>query len=98
MVLGAYVPCTNLGLGVYYEYLVGLISESQRYGPVLIVSDFNAHFRSLRGSREQDVPNQQRVLLRQLLDHCELYAVSLSRGFCLFSGTLKFKQQLIISL
>ena len=40
--------------------------------------DFNAHLGPLDGVRGQGIPNQQGVFLKQLLDRCELHAVSLS--------------------
>ena len=58
--------------------LESLISEGQRLGPVLIAGDFNAHLGPLGGIRGQGIPNQQGVLLKQLLDRCELHVVSLS--------------------
>ena len=80
-ILGVYLPCADSGLHVYCEHLVELervISASQESGPVLIVGDFNAHLASLGGVRGHGSPNQQGFLLKQLLDHCELYVVSLS--------------------
>ena len=79
--LGVYLPCADLGLETYCEHLVeleSLILEGQRLGPVLIAGDFNAHLGPLGGVRGQGIPNQQGVLLKQLLDRCELHAVSLS--------------------
>ena len=80
-ILGVYLPCADLGLETYCEHLAeleSLISEGQRLGPVLIAGDFNAHLGPLGGIRGQGSPNQQGVLLKQLLDRCELHAVSLS--------------------
>ena len=80
-ILCVYLPCADSGLDVYCEHLVELervISASQESGPVLIVGDFNAHLASLGGVRGHGSPNQQGFLLKQLLDHCELYVVSLS--------------------
>ena len=87
-ILRVYLPCADLELETYCEHLVeleSLISESQRLRPVLIAGDFNVHLGSLGGVRGQGIPNQQGVLLKQLLDRCELHAVSLSslsEGLC----------------
>ena len=79
--LDGYLPCVDSGLDVYCEHLVEferVISASQESGPVLIVGDFNAHLASFGGVRGHGSPNQQGFLLKQLLDRCELYVVSLS--------------------
>ena len=80
-ILEVYLPCADLGLETHCEHLVeleSLISEGQKLGPVLIAGDFNAHLGPLGGVRGQGIPNQQGVFLKQLLDQCELHAVSLS--------------------
>ena len=80
-VFGVYLPCADMGIECYCEHLVeleSLISESQRHGPVMIVGDFNAHLGCLGGVRGHGNPNQQGILLHQLLVRCNLYAVSLS--------------------
>ncbi len=80
-ILGVYLPCADQGLEAYCEHLVELerlVSEGQRLGPVVIAGDFNAHLGPLGGTRSQDNPNQQGIILKQLLDRCELYVVSLS--------------------
>ena len=51
-----------------------LISTSSSHGPVLIAGDFNAHLGPLGGP----TPNQQGVLLQQLVNRCDLYVISLS--------------------
>ena len=80
-VFGVYLPCADVGIESYCEHLVeleNLISDSQHHVPVVIVGDFNAHLGSLGGVRGHGSPNQQGVLLHQLLVRCNLYAVSLS--------------------
>ena len=45
-VTGVYMPCLDQGIDVYRKHLVILeqvITESESVGPVVIVSDFNAH-------------------------------------------------------
>jgi endonuclease/exonuclease/phosphatase (EEP) superfamily protein YafD len=63
-------------MGLLVE-LERLVSESSGYGPVVIAGDFNAHLGSLSGPRDRETPNQQGILLQQLIDRCELYVVSL---------------------
>ena len=44
--VGVYLPCLDLGVDLYHNSLVELervISESERWGPVIIAGDFNAH-------------------------------------------------------
>ena len=80
-ILGVYLPCADMGIECYGEHLVeleNLISQRQQLGPVLITGDFNAHLGTLGGARDQGSPNQQGILLHQLLVRCNLYAVSLS--------------------
>lgn len=75
-ILGVYLPCAGQGLETYCEHLIELerlVSEGQRLGPVLIAGDFNAHLGPLGGTRGQDNPNQEGIILKQLLDRCELY-------------------------
>ena len=45
---------------------------------MLVGGDFNAHLGALGGIRGTGEPNQQGVLLADLLDRCEMYAPSLS--------------------
>ena len=80
-VIGVYLPCADLGTETYCEHLIELeriISDNQRLGPVVIMGDFNAHLGALGGERGVDDPNQQGLLLHQLLTRCNLYVVSLS--------------------
>ena len=58
--------------------LESLILEGQKLEPVLIAGNFNAHLGPLGGVSGQGIPNQQGVFLKQLLDRCELHAMSLS--------------------
>jgi hypothetical protein len=70
-----------MGMERYTEHLIELervISEHQNYGPVVIMGDFNAHLGVLGGVRGIGEPNQQGILLHQLITRCNLYAVSLS--------------------
>ena len=56
------------------EYLVELecvVSKSRLLGPVAVLGDFNAHLGLLEVNH-----NLQRVLLQELLDRCEVNAVS----------------------
>lgn len=79
-ILGVYLLCRDAGLGVYCEQLIELesvISDCQKSRLVLMVI-LNAHLASLGGIRGHDTPTQQGLLLKQLLDCCELYAVPLS--------------------
>ena len=55
-----------------------LISDQQQQGPVIVVGDFNAHLGTLGGHRGVGDPNQQGMLLQQLITRCNFYAVSLS--------------------
>ena len=80
-ILGVYLPCTDMGIDCYGEHLIELerlISEGQQLGPIVITGDFNAHLGTLGGVRGRGSPNQQGILLHQLLVWCKLYAVSLS--------------------
>ena len=80
-ILGVYSPCADAGIEKYVQVLCELerlISEGQRLGPVLLGGDFNAHLGALGGVRGTGEPNQQGVLLADLLDRCEMYAPSLS--------------------
>ena len=74
--LGVYSPCADAGIDKYVQVLCELerlISEGQRVGPVLVGGDFNAHLGALGGVRGSREPNQQGVLLSDLLDRCEMY-------------------------
>ena len=76
--------CADMGIDCYGEHLIELerlISEGQQLGPIVITGDFNAHLGTLDGVRGQGSPNQQGILLHQLLVRCKLYAVSLSSLF-----------------
>ena len=80
-IIGVYLPCSDMGMERYTEHLIELervVSEHQHSGPVVIMGDFNAHLGVLGGVRGIGEPNQQGVLLHQLITHCNLYAVSLS--------------------
>ena len=77
-VLGVYLSCADQGMDAYCSALVELeqlITTSSRFGPVLIAGDFNAHLGPLGGPRGLDTPNQQGILLKQLISHCDLYVV-----------------------
>ena len=79
-VIGVYLPCSDTGMECYSEHLIELesvISEHQHYSPVIIMGDFNAHLGTIGGVRGIDEPNQQGLLLHQLITRCNLYAVSL---------------------
>ena len=80
-VIGVYLPCADLGIEYYCEHLMELerlISDQQQQGPVIVMGDFNAHLGTLGGCRGVGDPNQQGMLLQQLITRCNLYAVSLS--------------------
>ena len=80
-VIGVYLPCADLGTETYCEYLIELeriISDHQHLGPVVIMGDFIAHLGAIGGERGVGDPNQQGLLLHQLLTRCNLYVVSLS--------------------
>ena len=70
-----------MGMECYSEHLIELewvVSEHQPHGPVIIMEDFNEHLGTLGGERGTGQPNQQGILLHQLITRCNLYAVSLS--------------------
>ena len=75
-----------MGMECYSEHLIELewvVSEHQPHGPVIVMGDFNAHLGTLGGERGMGQPNQQGILLHQLITRCSLYAVSqasLSQG------------------
>ena len=80
-VFGVYLPCSYTGMEHYSEYLIELertISEQQHHGPVVIMGDFNAHLGTLEGVRGTGQPNQQGLLLQQLITRCNLYVLSLA--------------------
>ena len=82
-VIGVYLPCIDQGMDCFGEHLVELervVSESELLGPVVVVGDFNAHLGELGGLRGLGNPNQQGVLLFDLMERCNLSAVSL--GSC----------------
>ena len=73
-VIGVYLPCLDLGIDCYREHLKELervVSESQLLGPVTLLGDFNAH---IGGWECQQ--NIQGVLLQEMMERCELSAVS----------------------
>ena len=45
---------------------------------LIIMVDFNVHLGTLGGKRGVGQPNQQGILLHQLITRCNLYTVSLS--------------------
>ena len=80
-IIAVYLPCSDMGMECYSEHLIELervVSEHQPHGPVIIMGDFNAHLGTLGGERGTGQPNQQGILLHQLIARCNLYAVSLS--------------------
>ena len=80
-IIVVYLPCSDMGMECYKEHLIELelvVSEHQPHGPVIIMGDFNAHLGTLGGERGTGQPNQQGILLHQLIACCNLYAVSLS--------------------
>ena len=85
-IIAVYLPCSDVGMECYSEHLIELeqvVSEHQPHGPVIIMGDFNAHLGTLGGERGVGQPNQQGILLHQLITRCNLYAVSqtsLSQG------------------
>ena len=84
-IIGAYLPCADLGGDYYRDTLVELesvISGSANLGPVVIAGDFNAHLSHMWGPRAPDTANSQGVLLGELLNRCDLYAASLSNTAC----------------
>ena len=80
-VFGVYLPCLETGMEHYSEHLIELeqvISEQQHHGPIIIMGDFNAHLGTLGGVRGTGQPNQQGLLLQQLIIHCNLCVLSLT--------------------
>ena len=80
-VIGVYMPCSDQGLECYRDHLIELervISESSLLGPVIILGDFNAHLGSLGGKKGQDDPNVQGVLVSEVMEQCNLSAVSVA--------------------
>lgn len=72
-VIGVYLPCLDLGVDCYREHLVELesvVSEARLLGPVTVLGDFNAHL-------EVGKQKLQGVLLQEVMDRCELSAVSM---------------------
>ena len=79
-VLGVYLPCADQGMDAYCSALLELehlISTSSSHGPVMIAGDFNAHLGPLGRPRGLGTPNQQGVLLHQLVNRCDLYVISM---------------------
>ena len=73
-VIGVYLPCLDLGVDCYREHMKELervVCESQFLGPVTVLGDFNAHLGGLECEQ-----NMQGVLLQEMLERCELSAVS----------------------
>ena len=73
-VIAVYLPCLDLGVDCYREHMKELekvVSESRLLGPVTVLGDFNAHL----GGWECE-QNMQGVLLQEMLERCELSAVS----------------------
>ena len=54
-----------------------MTSESALLGPVVILGDFNAHLGNLGGARGVGDPNIQGIALHEVMDRCDLSAVSL---------------------
>ena len=80
-VLGVYLPCLDLGIGLYSETLIELeraVTESCNMGSVVITGDFNAHLGNLWGPRAASNPNIQGILLGEAVNRCSLHAASLS--------------------
>ena len=75
-VIGGYMPCLDQSIDVYRENLLTLGKAITELDPVVIVGDFNAHPEKLGGPKGLGDPNVQGVLLNDLLDRCELNAVS----------------------
>ena len=68
--IGVYLPCADLGIEYYCEHLMELerlISDQQQQGPVVVMRDFNAYLGTLGGCRGVGDPNQQGMLLQQLI-------------------------------
>ena len=76
-VIGVYLPCLDQGVDYYREHLVEperVISDAQQIGSVCVLGDFNAHVGGVRCASEQ---NLQGVLLQEVLERCDLSAVSM---------------------
>ncbi len=90
-VIGVYLPCLDQGVDCYRDQLVELervISDSQLLGPVVVLGDFNAHLGGAESNGEQ---NLQGVLLQEVLQQCDLSAVSQGAlasgpGYTFYSG------------
>ena len=93
-VIGVYLPCLDQGVNCYRDHLIELehvISDSQPMGPVVVLGDFNAHLSGAKCAGEQ---NLQGVMLQEVLEWCELSAVSqgaLSSGpdYTYYSGDVR---------
>ena len=71
-----------------------VVSESALLCPVLVLGDFNTHLGSLGGERGTGSPNLQGVLLNEVMNWCDLSAVSFSSlatgpAFTYLSGDVK---------
>ena len=71
-----------------------IISVSALLGPVVVLGDFNAHLGTLGGERGKGSSNLQGMLLSEVMDRCNLSAVSLSSlatgpAFTYISGDVK---------
>lgn len=78
-VIGGYLPCLDQGVDCYRDHLVELervISDAQQIGSVCVLSDFNAHLH-VGGVRCASEQNLQGVLLQEVLERCDLSAVSM---------------------
>ena len=75
------MPCSDQGLEWYRDNLIELesvISDSSLLGPVVVLGDFNAHVGSLGGVNSKGLgdPNVQGVLVSEVMEQCNLSAVS----------------------
>ena len=80
-IIAVYRPCADLGADYFRECIVELeciAEESKQMGPTIIMGDFNTHLGALGGPRGRGNPNSQGVLLHDLLQRCDLCAMSLS--------------------
>ena len=76
-VIGVYLPCLDLGVDCYLRHMQELeriVSESRLLGPVTVLGDFNAHLGGWECMRVEHA--MQGVLLQEMLERCELSAVS----------------------
>ena len=85
----------------HLEELERLINECQLLGPVIVAGDFNAHLGTLGGPKGTGDPNQEGILIKNLVDRYSLHVMSLAArsegpGYTFWNSTSKTTVDYII--